>query len=372
MRQIAIEVLTMTVTFFDIKIAGGWKVIASITRSEIEGLPIISGKIDDISELKDYNLNHCDHCGISRLRNKVIVLDDVNGNRKIVGSSCIKDYIGIDLKSLLLSVDLQNYINALFAEYSFGSGENDDELPSGFVSNGISVDTLAYCVCAIVRNDKWGYTKREQDAYGDDYNSTSHKVTMLISAMRSPSNGSDSYIKSVCNDNATDMEVSKRFLDEAKATYTIEKLKSGTLNSFEQSFGIIVNSSEVPEKQMNLFIGMLGYKIAKGMHVKTEKKFRDSKKSEYMYTIGEKVKSAEVEIAMTRSCQSSFGCSLMVSGYFAGTDNAFVTFMNGDTSFLKNEDGSYKATVSIKFTVKNHQDKGYGKQTVLLRVKEAK
>jgi hypothetical protein len=248
-----------------------------------------------------------------------------------------------------------------------------DECPRfGYVDDGaIAVNQLAYLVSAVVRNDKWGYTKRNHDDY-QDTRCTTYKVNSLYGVLcnPNPSQWDKDYVSATLNAHAIDLATSQRFIEEAKAEFTIEKLKTGTLSSFDQSFGILVNSTMVPEKSINLFIGMFGYRIAKAMHIEANKssgkRQYDKTKSEFAYNIGDKVKNVEIEVLMTRSCSNDFGTTLMISGVFAGTDNQFVTFTTADVSYIK------KDRVFVDFSVKDHQDRGYGKQTVLLRMKEHK
>ncbi len=43
----------------------------------------------------------CEHCGVNRQRNKTILLKDKKGNIKQVGTTCVKDYTGIDANDVL-------------------------------------------------------------------------------------------------------------------------------------------------------------------------------------------------------------------------------------------------------------------------------
>ena len=91
-----------------------------------------------------------------------------------------------------------------------------------------------------------------------------------------------------------------------------------------------------------------------------------------MFEVGEKVKGVEIEIGRTSYVESYYGSSLMVSGWFKDTSNQFVSFLSGKTDFLYNEDQTVKETVKVDFTVKDHQDRGYGKQTLLTRFRKSK
>ena len=115
---------------------------------------------------------------------------------------------------------------------------------------------------------------------------------------------------------------------------------------------------------------MFGYRVGKRMEAKKPNKHNPDK-SEYFGKVGDKIKDLVVEITKTRACESSWGVSLMVCGYVKGTDNQFVSFLSGSSSWLFDGE-TLKEEVTIAATVKGQQDRGYGKQTSLTRMRKAK
>jgi len=73
----------------------GWTFLARVEW--INNQPIVSRSPYNLSEQVDgqqLTEGNCDHCGIKRQRNSVIIVENEAGDRKQVGKSCAKDYLG--------------------------------------------------------------------------------------------------------------------------------------------------------------------------------------------------------------------------------------------------------------------------------------
>lgn len=101
--------------------------------------------------------NYCDHCGHNRPRNRFFLVEK-DGQLMQVGSTCIKDFLGIDPNRML----------AIFQglhSFTVGYGDGDDELLlndlySGRISFGHSVNQVIEAAAAVLTVDK-GYIKGE-------------------------------------------------------------------------------------------------------------------------------------------------------------------------------------------------------------------
>lgn len=73
----------------------GWSFVAKVEyvngQPVVTGSPWYEGPQVDRDTLRP---NACDHCGISIARKYSIVVEDESGDRKQVGSSCVKDFLG--------------------------------------------------------------------------------------------------------------------------------------------------------------------------------------------------------------------------------------------------------------------------------------
>jgi hypothetical protein len=391
------EVIDYKISYEHIGVSGGWKVIASIERSDGGIVNVINGFIEKVGNLATYDLNTCDHCGINRYRKKVVVLENEAGEKKVVGSTCIKDYLGIDPTGLLFSISLQDALNSFFSDYNYSGGGDFDEEDYMFGGGGYNhsnrqVQGCVEKIVAVLREDGWGYIKRQRNEYTDEYeyetgNCTVDKVNRIYSTLYSPAItraeiGAQQEVLDFLNEHGEENEeIAKNFIEKMKEEYTLEKLTSGDLSSFDFSFGSLINSDGIPEKSENMFIGMVGYRLAK--EIKKEKAKAemvdadgnplDRSKSEYVYEEGEKVIGVELELDRTVAVESEWGSSLLVAGRVAGTQNQVVAFCSGKTDFLYEEDNSLKKKILASFTVKYHSEKSnFGKQTTVTRLRLAK
>ena len=84
--------------------------------------------------------NHCDHCGINRGRNTVIVVKQTDGTTKQVGSTCVKDFLGWDFTPTALPTE-----------------EDFQQFGGSFAGGKISVDIVPFFATVIATVDKNGY-----------------------------------------------------------------------------------------------------------------------------------------------------------------------------------------------------------------------
>jgi hypothetical protein len=357
------EVVDITIDYVPITVAGGWKVLGSVERMADSEWNIIHGNMEDIQDYKKIDFSFCDHCNTKRNRKKVIILENPEGERKVVGRQCVKDYLGISIAHAIFSVDYPSMIQKMFE--MFDVDFLDDEYERGGngmrLDYGVPLEAMASIVVAILRKDRWTYKSAKYCEYegGDTPN-----IVMNTYYAIKDKHCEVTFDEIVSED---DIKLAQEILDELKEEYPEERIKDLD-NSFEYDLAVMLHAGHVVKEKY--FVGMFGYRVSKRMATKTQK--HDPQKSKYYGSIGDKIKGVDIEITRTRECESYYGVSLMVCGYFKDTDDQFVTFCSGDTDFLYKDDDSIKEYVKINATIKDHQDRGYGKQTVLKLVKEAK
>lgn len=93
----------VTVTFEPLRLPGGWTVAGvweidgAVAASAAPGAP--EGVL---ARTKDRALRgDCDHCGYTRKRNEVIVVTNDSGEELVVGTTCVKDFLGVSPARLL-------------------------------------------------------------------------------------------------------------------------------------------------------------------------------------------------------------------------------------------------------------------------------
>lgn len=367
-RDYKVMVRDVTIEYQEIKIKGGWKVLASIERMADSDWNIINGKVDGIEDYKQWDMTWCDHCGTHRNRKKVIVLENKKGERKVVGRQCVKDYLGISIANAIFAADFSNVIARMFEPVQVIDGDDPFEGGNGpRVYLGADIEILAVLTAHILKGNKWTYNSRKVEDWGNGVATVSVVSNLYFSALNGVGESKRWAEEEIAKIDQETIDLAKSYLNDCKTEFPEESI--ATLdNSFDYDFAVMLHAGHAPKECQ--FIGMFGYRLAKKMGEKIET--HDPKKSEYVGEKGEKLKCVDVEITRTRLVESFYGDSLMICGFFKGTDNQFVTFNSGNTDWLYNDDDSVKSEVKISATVKNHQDRGFGKQTVLTRCRLAK
>ena len=119
-----------TLTYEEIHVSGDWTLLASIETGELGNI-VYSASGDDFAHLREADLT-CEHCYHNRKRKVHYVVGNAEGERKTVGSSCMKDFLGIDPRAAL------NFWN------SIRSVMDEDEIRSnGRAEKWIKIETLA-------------------------------------------------------------------------------------------------------------------------------------------------------------------------------------------------------------------------------------
>jgi len=82
-------------------VVGGWKFLASIeTVDRVDGVARNRvngpGLADEVAKSYITVEQKCDHCGQDRKRNHTYIVQDVSGKTLQVGSSCLRDFLGVD------------------------------------------------------------------------------------------------------------------------------------------------------------------------------------------------------------------------------------------------------------------------------------
>lgn len=79
----------------------GWQVVAAIDIAD--KLVIVRSHREERPEWRQ-GAGKCDHCGVSRRRAKTVVVENANGDQKLVGVDCLKDFVpshSRDLEAIL-------------------------------------------------------------------------------------------------------------------------------------------------------------------------------------------------------------------------------------------------------------------------------
>lgn len=99
------------------RLAGGWKFVASLEHTE-EGA-IVKLAPDFFGDETKYASTEprCEHCGLKRSRSKTIIIESKTGERKQIGSTCLKDFLGHSVPSVWRFLDSLEALDDEFDEF---------------------------------------------------------------------------------------------------------------------------------------------------------------------------------------------------------------------------------------------------------------
>lgn len=339
----------ITVEWEDILIAGGWKFAATVEKLGESGNMVLG--VAGLSDRLPTNLRTvaltCEHCKTKRNRKKHIVLVNDEADVKIVGSTCLKDFLGHDVDSKIAILEAEyKFLRSLGNEGNNWGQESMLEPPLRSV---ISV------TFAILRHFPW-----VKSADSDIMNG---KIPTYVDVQRQ---FFDRKLKKedIILVEPQDIEKADQIL-EIWRTFA-ESANPATCSEWDWKKKLIVERESVEYKRFGLVVG-LAYGEWTGIQRKLEQALSKPAASPSEF-FGEVSKRGTFEITISRvTLVDGFrGSSEMIIGFEAGTNNKFVWFNSGYQDCYE-QGKNYK----VKATVKAHDTHAtYGKQTYLTRVAE--
>lgn len=340
----------ITVEWEDIFIAGGWKFAATVEKFGESGNMVLG--VAELSDRLPANLRTaqltCEHCQTKRNRKKHIVLINDATDVKIVGSTCLKDFLGHDVDSKIAILE---------AEYEFlrslGDEDNNWGQDSGMLEPPLrSVISVTF---AILRHFPW-----VKSADSDIMNG---KIPTYADVQRQ---FFDRKLKKedIIPVEPQDIEKADQVLEIWRMV--AKNSSPSTCSEWDWKKKLIVERESVEYKRFGLVVG-LAYGEWTGIQRKIEQALSKptASVSEFFGEVGKRG-TFEITILRVTLVEGFRGSSEMITGFEAGTNNKFVWFNSGYQD--RYEQGkNYK----VKATVKTHEThSNYGKQTTLTRVAE--
>jgi hypothetical protein len=171
----------VTLTFTPVVMAGGYTLsaIADYTSTD-------TALVFDLAETgltaDDFDPTRCDYCGTARDRNRVFAVTAADGTMKFVGTTCVKDFLGVDPAGLLYVAD------------AFASVFDDDDGYSGCTSAMMvpPIDFITYAQAVI---SVGGYVKTSDPGCTRDvvldfiYQPTDADFEDCLAALNDPATG---------------------------------------------------------------------------------------------------------------------------------------------------------------------------------------
>lgn len=357
------EFRTFNITFSEIKISD-WKIVGKIENAAkvITGQFEVYGKNDprnknflssvgdnDISEYTHWDCT-CEHCNINRERNRLLVLEHENGKRKVVGITCLQDFLGHDVNAILRFYTCIESIKA----FSF-------KIEDAIV-NGCSLQLYSKIILAVIEQ----INKKKFVKFGEEYGveiTSSHSTKYIIHTLG---------IDYLCSHLDMNTEYIQHHLSEVMNRIEMIVAKEDK-TSFEQALTYFSEYDFVPESKVNFLIGLIGRYITEVNKI-AEIPF-DRSKSNFFGTVGEKVE-VKIRIHSASSFESQYGYGMRISGWIDGTNDCFTWFASGNVSefiIFDTDSQKYipvKESFDIVATIKDHNaNEKFGNSTILTRVK---
>jgi len=310
----------------------GWSYVASAEDTPNGNIIRKNFKSKDLRVPDRYHEVHniCEHCNCKRKRKLTYVLrNDVEDSWKMVGSSCMEDFID-GSKNAFKFVDsldeqIENYVK------TEKSSVTKEGLPYGMVYDNLT--TLTFTALAI---EKYGWVS-SGEAYANHTRSTKVAVYDLM-------NGCDEHSKSVNKDHqALAMDAIKWVCeyDESLCDTYMKNLKT------------IVKNGYSPYSQLGYLVSIINTYQRK----KSESKRKDLSLSKHVGAVRDK-------LSLAVKSMHCFNCNGMYGEY-----NVSILADDCGNVYKTNMFTEKEKTYDITGTVKDHTEYKGIKQTVLTRVK---
>jgi len=348
-----VEALNVEVSGPQLMAISGWTFGAKISFSHDSGesLNVYESMTPFAESLRDFYSDAkptCCHCNQNRARSTCFVV--LKGDEhKLVGSSCLKDFLGHDPYQMLRCFDLYAALRRCCDEFNGDFGRERSGRAKGPLYDLKDVAVTAMDVIA-----KHGYQSSSdcKDAYGNPIHGEVPTYKLVMAVL-------DGYSRDI-NVNLKGITV-----DEVLESWETLAEVATPENGFAWNVMLMVRNGKLPlePKWIGLATGALNGTVNHILNASKLASIEALGASDFIGQIGAR-DVYELEVDRIHVKKNDFGTMTIVSGRLAGTGHKFVTFYSGTQ--IDFEVGS---RYLVKASIKDHtiSDK-YGKQTILGRV----
>jgi hypothetical protein len=338
----------------EIVLQGGWKILAHL-EDYGDGTIIsrLSGSDEQLKKYRGVSLTRCDHCKQARRRKVGYVLQDEKGTETLVGSTCVKDFIGSNVE---LELNKAVFCARIYNEFS--DPEDDLTGNNGNYPRYYDVIAIAKVITMALRENGYSYYAESKDL-----------VKARIFDILNPPKNTFELVKWKANapkpqesDTVYQTKIKERFNQ-------IQRSNPDDLGEFDYKIRTVSKSGYVEDRHLNLIIGFC---VGCILQARKEEKRQENASSEFFGTV-KKRQEFYLELTDWKACEGYYGTSYILKGKLTGTNNNFVWFSSKPlTDYIDpSTDEVTKEPVRVKATVKAHKDDyRFGKQTVLTRVQK--
>ena len=287
---------------------------------------------------------HCDHCKQARYRIETFVVLHDNGEQKLVGRNCLRDFLGHQSPSQLASL----------AEIVFSVGEmceaSENEGGYGGGRDLYYVDSfLAYSACA-VRHLGYISSKRARESQecGGNVCSTRQTAEAWMMPFKGAKHGVDFFRPEDC-----DIEAASKA--KAHVIETLGLKDSETLTDFEHSLLVVCKCEAISPKGA----GILAY--VPEYYARAIQQAKESALEAYFGEVGKRVRNVPLTYIKSTGFESVYGYTYIHS--FTTAEGARILWKSGS-----NVEATAGGVLNATFTIKAHEEYKGHKQTKVSRL----
>lgn len=293
---------------------------------------------------------HCDHCNKTRGRIGVFALRNESGEYKLVGRSCLAQFIGSD--SVEAAVSYLQFIDEISSE----GDEDEDDMPRESRRDVmVSLqDTLAM-TCFSIQHNGWVSRKEASDDFSKQATASQVWWLLAIGPFSKPSDAKDrEYLKL-----AQESLEEDRFQSEATAvTEWLKGIPETEQNSdYIRNLVALAHLGYVSQR----YVGVAASAVNAYRRNKQEKIEREAKPvSNHVGVVGKRQEFGEVTVTRVNPIDGTYGVTTILN-MVDSVGNVLVWFASGEY------EASQGDRFAVKATVKKHDSFRGVKQTVLTR-----
>lgn len=351
------EVVDYRVVGETIVLPGGWVFLASLQHGAgegVEGANILRrapGQADEV-EIPDWARTvgpRCDHCGHSRSRRDTYLVVNAEGEVKQVGSSCLKDFLGVE---------------AAHVGWVFGPADKAgvDSLDGPRQEADIKLDTFLWVVAVLVRTEGWVSKGQERDSYGERIATASWASNAFGS--------SPAARKDFARIREAAIEADKTTADEALAWARSEEFDVD--GDYGWNLRVATKANGVVYRNLGLVASLVPTWLRKQERlVKASVRREQAANAGHVGKVGDKVV-LDLLITKVDHFDGTYGLRTLVKAVTPeGAEVTCWTSPSTALGLLARDNLGTGVPVKVKATVKAHEDYKGVPQTVITRAKAA-
>jgi hypothetical protein len=309
--------------------------VAVLTHVEGETLvSLVPGQTIDTEYRHASNV--CDHCHTIRPRTETFIIQHEDGTQKQIGRNCLSDFLGvIDTQQLLESFEMLRQVESELSEM----GE-EREGGLGGAHALLNLHRYLSIVATIMRTTGWTSRKTEQE--------TARTSTATLALEQIYMRGSEK------------IEITDT--DRASASSAIAWAASieNPENDYLHNLATLARMGAIPARMTGIAASMI---VAFDKTLERERERQEMRISTYQGHVGDKAIFA-LEINGLRNIEGQYGLTVLHL-FIDSTGNRFKWFASGGVTL-----GQVGENVTVKATIKGHDEYQSVKYTVLTRCKQ--